>query len=170
MTDPDSKAAFHAAMADVDVLIDESYAFDPSAYTASSFKDGYGFDGAGARIYREDGLLGGTSGTGMDWFEGANANPSVVLADFVAAIHKTADKRTYLRLLDEKPVVMTADDCKKQLVVCKDIDEAAPIDSPCERYNSCAVEKKEEKKEDPKVQDESACIAAGLFMIAAAFA
>jgi hypothetical protein len=160
MTDPDGKAAFHAALSDVDVLIDETYAFDPTAYTASSFKDAFGFDGAGARIYREDGLLGGTSGTGMDWFEGAYARPSVVLADFVAALHSTDGERTYLRELDKSPTVMTAADCKKDLVVCKDIEEAAPIDPPCKTYNVCGVAE----------ESAATCIAAGLLMIGASFA
>jgi hypothetical protein len=91
-SDPDAKAAFVASLANVDVLIDETYAWDPKTYTASSFSDGYGFDGAGASVFRVDGLLGGTAGNGLDWFEGAFARPAVVLADFVAAIHSTDEQ------------------------------------------------------------------------------
>jgi hypothetical protein len=137
MTNPDAAAAFRAALADVDVLIDETYAYDPTAYNVASFATSFGFDGAGARIFREDGLLGGVSGKGMDWFEGANAHPSVVLADFVAALHATDAERTYLRELDVAPKVMTAKDCARDLPVCNDVDTPALIESPCDKYQSC---------------------------------
>merc|ERR1719281_250135 len=45
-SNPDAVAAFRAALADADVLIDETYAFNPPSYTASSFSSGYGFTGA----------------------------------------------------------------------------------------------------------------------------
>jgi hypothetical protein len=118
------------------VLIDETYAFDPTTYTASSFATGYGFDGGSASVYRVDGLLSATNG--LDWFEGAFARPAVVLADFVAAMHSTGDEMTYLRALDESPTVMTAANCTYEIPACGG-SAFAPIESPCDRYNVCEV-------------------------------
>jgi hypothetical protein len=120
------------------VLIDETYAYNPPSYNAASFATNFGFDGAGAKIFRVDGLLGGVNGNGYDWFEGAYSKPSVVLEDFVAALHSTGANRTYLRKLDESPTVMTAADCEKQLPACNDVAAAATIEAPCDRYQVCA--------------------------------
>jgi len=165
MTDPDAAAAFRDALAQVDVLIDEAYAYDPAAYNADSFMANYGFDGAGARIYREDGSIGGIGGTtGSDWFEGAYANPSVVLADFVAAMYATDGEKTYLRELDTAPVRRTADGCALDLPACADV-EPALIEHPCVTYKTCP----ETTSAPTTAEDQSSCIAAGLLLAAAAF-
>jgi hypothetical protein len=107
-----------------------------------------------------DGLLGGTRGNGLDWFEGAFARPAVVLADFVAAMHATGEDQTYLRTLDESPTVMTAADCKYELPACDKDTTYAAIEAPCERYNCELADK----------AAESASVAAALLIAAAAFA
>jgi hypothetical protein len=169
-SDPDGAAAFRAALADADVLIDETYAWDPPSYTASSFEGTYGFDGAGAKVFRVDGLLGGLAGNGLDWFEGAFARPATVLADFVAALHATGEATIYLRTLDGTPTVMTAEDCDSKIPVCDDVD-AAIIESPCDRYGGCEIDEDGEKvKEAVESAKESACVAATLLIAAAAFA
>jgi hypothetical protein len=168
MTDPDAKAAFQAALADVDVLIDETYHWDPASYNAESFATNFGFDGAGAQIFREDGLLGGAGGAGMDWFEGAYAHPSVLLADFVAALHSTDAERVYLRKLDESPTVMTAADCKKDLLACGDFDAPATIEAPCLRFDTCGASSATTAA--PAEEESSAFVAGASLLLAAAFA
>merc|ERR1719247_741241 len=162
-SDPDGAAAFRAALADADVLIDETYAWDPPSYTASSFEGTYGFDGAGAKVFRLDGLLGGLAGNGLDWFEGSFARPATVLADFVAAMHATGEATTYLRTLDGTPTVMTAEDCDYKIPVCDDVD-AAIIESPCDRYGGCVDEEGEKVKDAVEDAQESACVAATLLI------
>merc|ERR1719247_932699 len=156
---PEAVAAFQAALKDVAVLIDETYEWNPPDYNAAKFSTGFGFDGAGAKIFRVDGLLGGTSGTGLDWFEGSFARPAVVLADFVAAMHATGTDTTYLRTLEENPTVMTAADCKYEVPACNKDVTPAPIEAPYDRYT----------KVDTKVAG-SASVAAALLIVAAAFA
>merc|ERR1719353_1114105 len=174
MTDPDAKAAFQAALADVDVLIDETYHWDPKSYNADSFATNFGFDGGGATIFREDGVL--NPNGGMDWFEGAYANPSVLLSDLVAAIHATDGKRVYFRKLDETPTILTAEDCDKDLPVCGDVDAAATIEAPCRKYGTCpdpttaAAADDAATTAEPVTEDQSGSFAVGLLMVAAALA
>merc|ERR1719506_1579215 len=66
----------YLAANDVSVLIDEYYAFDPTAYNITNFLETYNVtDGvlpAGVqKVLREDGLL--SASNSMDWFEGAPA-------------------------------------------------------------------------------------------------
>lgn len=169
----DAVAAFQAAIADVDVFIDETYAPVPADYGWDDFTSGFGFDpreaADSADIFRVDGLL--SASNGMDWFEGAFARPATVLADFVAAMHSTGGERTYLRGLEESPTVMTAEDCDLQLPGCDDVP-FAPIESPCDRYRACAVDKLKDAIDDDDDDDEqsSASAAAALLLAAAALA
>jgi hypothetical protein len=174
MTDPAAKAAYQAALADVDVLIDETYHWDPASYNAESFATNFGFDGAGATIFREDGVL--NPNGGMDWFEGAYANPSVLLSDLVAAIHATDGKRVYFRKLDETPTILTPEDCDTDLPVCGDVDAPATIEAPCQKYRTCpdpttaAAADDAATTAEPVTEDQSGSFAVGLLMVAAALA
>jgi hypothetical protein len=189
-TNKDAVAAFHAALADVHVLIDETYAWNPPAYNEESFKTGFGFEGdiSSALIFRVDGLLGGTSGNGLDWFEGAFARPADVLEDFVAVMHSTNSPRkdrTYLRALTEAPAVMTAANCTYDVPACAG-GSPKTIDAPCSpsRYNCEIADDAEQLGEDEtttdaptttgagSVEDEesSTPVAAALVIVAAAFA
>ena len=90
-------ASFHSAILgqNVGVVIDESYAYDPTSYTYGSFLSAYGFDAASntsalapflyySRVYRYDGLIG--SDLALDWFENAIPNADALLADVAAMI------------------------------------------------------------------------------------
>jgi hypothetical protein len=64
---------------------------------------------------------------------------------------------------------MTAENCEYEIPACKEGIQAALIESPCERYKVCAVDKTPLTSEvlaDP----DSACVAAALLIVAASFA
>ena len=80
----------YLAANDVSVLIDEYYAFDPTAYNITNFLETYNVtDGvlpAGVqKVLREDGLL--SASNSMDWFEGAVPFADATLQDLVGAIY-----------------------------------------------------------------------------------
>lgn len=89
-------AAFHDMLANVDVVIDETYSFDPATYTMDSFLAEYELDDeeftflANASVFRLDGLL--SAAGGMDWFEGAVVAADKVLRDVLRAVHPTLVK------------------------------------------------------------------------------
>jgi len=134
-TVPAAVEAFQAAIADanVAVLIDETYYADPTGLDAAAVAAPFGT--LAAPVYREDGLL--SEALGLDWFEGRFARPDVLLQDFVAALHGTDAKRTYLRLPSEAPTIQTKADCAVELPVCG-AAAFAPIDTLYERYSSVA--------------------------------
>jgi iron complex transport system substrate-binding protein len=173
-TNDDAVAAFRAKVNEADVLIDETSGWpDTAAYNAASFTGHFGFD-APAATFRTDGLLGGTQGNGMDWFEGAFARPAEVLADFVAAMHATGGDTTWLRKLDESATVVTHKHCEYEIPVCSatgtdaTVTGAKEIESPCDRYKAaCAVD---DAVEDLKTAVESSSVGAALLIAAAAFA
>lgn len=135
-TKKDAQEAFWNFLSSVDVIIDETYTFDPLSYTFEEFMSEYGLDGAAEGVlsglpwlepklvYREDGLI--SKSNGVDWFEGAIARPDLVLMD-VARIVGSAQQGertkvgefTWLRNIAETPVRVTADDCKR-LDSCND--------------------------------------------------
>jgi iron complex transport system substrate-binding protein len=170
-SNPDAVTAFLAEMAKVDAFIDETYAWDPKAYTQSSFEATFGFQSAhSAKAFRLDGLISG--GNGLDWFEGSFARPAIVLADFVAAIHTpaTATGMTYLRAVDEDPTVMTGADCELDLPSCgSGSAKPAEIQAPCERFGTC-VDPVEETKKATDIDTDSGCITAAFLLAAAAYA
>lgn len=127
-TKEEAKAAFLQALGQADVIIDETYAADPTAYTPDALLKVWGLTTqeaatvpaiAAKKVFREDGLLsydeaGGAYG--MDWFEGAIARPGQVLKDLVRAVQpQLADKDqgfTWIRnLATETPAVVGSEDC-----------------------------------------------------------
>jgi hypothetical protein len=132
-TVPAAVEAFQAAIANAAVLIDETYYADPTGLDAAAVAAPFGT--LAAPVYREDGLL--SEALGLDWFEGRFARPDVLLQDFVAALHGTDAKRTYLRLPSEAPTIQTKADCAVELPICG-AAAFAPIDTLYERYSSVA--------------------------------
>ncbi|DBA71969.1 hypothetical protein WJX79_005778 [Trebouxia sp. C0005] len=105
-TEADAVTAFHAFLQTVDVLIDETYAEDPTQYDFSTFLQTFNLTSnatsnatypflKNAAVFREDGLLTNSSalyngyGLGDDWFEGALLRPDLVLSDVARAINSS---------------------------------------------------------------------------------
>lgn len=109
------------AIADVDVLIDESYAPDPNVYTIDTFK-AY-FEDTGVKIkaiedgqvWRED--LSINSNGGMEWFESPFPQPDALLQEMLYVLQGPQVSeylpRVWLRHLsaEENPIVKTPEDC-----------------------------------------------------------
>lgn len=125
-----SAASFRASLANVSVLIDESYAPLPQAYTFTTFLNNYGFTAAdissGAfpflshrRVFREDKALslGAFGGVGINFDEAFIAEPVAAAADFQAAINPAASppgfSTRWLRNIaaGEVPAVLRASQC-----------------------------------------------------------
>lgn len=137
-TEDEAREAFLNVLKDVDVLIDETYAVDPTLYDADAFFQTYGlnlvndsvleslpFLEGNWSVYREDGLL--SEALGLDWFEGAFARADLVLRDFVRAILGAevagTDEFTWIRTIHETPVVVGPKDCTSASGITS-IDEA----------------------------------------------
>ncbi|KAL0043795.1 hypothetical protein WJX82_001269 [Trebouxia sp. C0006] len=105
-TEADAVTAFHAFLQTVDVLIDETYAEDPTQYNFTTFLQTFELTSnvtsnatypflKNAAVFREDGLLTNSSalyngdGLGDDWFEGALLRPDLVLSDVARAINSS---------------------------------------------------------------------------------
>ena len=75
-----------------DVIVDETYAFDPASYGLANFTAAFELDGdpagfpalADGAVLRVDGRV--TPTGGLDWFESAPAYPAELLKDFVHAL------------------------------------------------------------------------------------
>lgn len=125
----EAEAAFLTALSGADVLIDETYAVDPTTYNLDAFKGQYGLNTTrppvnlstlkwlnNNAIFREDGLI--SVDGGLDWFEGAIARPDKVLSDIVRAVQVGAalpnamsQKYTWIRSINEAPTVVGPSAC-----------------------------------------------------------
>ena len=123
----EARAAFEKMLEGVDAIVDETYSADPAAY---DFEKEYGF-APPASTYRVDGKL--SADNGYDWYESSFVRPDLMLRDFqrIADSVRAGENVvpdgfafTWLRHLDEKPVVVTADACTR-ISACG--QEAAPI-------------------------------------------
>lgn len=122
-TQAEARAAFAQALSKVDVLVDETYAIDPTAYSAATFSSQYGFtaaqeklipalSGSAPQVIRVDGLVSPTGG--LDWYDGAIAKPVEVLTDMVGALAAPSSKTRnfiWLRNIQQNPVVITDAQC-----------------------------------------------------------
>lgn len=116
-------AAFQQFLTTVDIVVDETYALDPTTYDLAAFAAMYNItDNAtfpfmrNAQVYREDGLIGPAPSYGLDWFEGAIARPDLVLSDFAAAVTPSqylGRRPTWIRNVarGDKPTITTAQNC-----------------------------------------------------------
>jgi hypothetical protein len=141
-SESEASVAFQTFLKTIDVVIDETYAIDPTNYTLSTFLRNFNLTGPTANqtypflknqaVFREDGLLSnGTSGYGLDWFEGALIRPDKVLTDMVRAVQPKSLPKTYtwtwLRNIaaGEAPVVQTPVQCSSAQTLAPGL--AAPI-------------------------------------------
>lgn len=120
----EAQAAFIGALKNVDYIIDETYAPDPTSYDFNAFLEEYGFNTSttglpflaneGAGVLRVDGRLSSAPNFGLDWFEGAIVRPDKALADVATAIGTNPDplpEFIWIRNIDQKPHIVGADRC-----------------------------------------------------------
>jgi hypothetical protein len=127
--------AFFGALADVDAVIDETYAYNPTAYTLTDFLAGMGLTNdsnlpfvQNNMIFRVDGTLSETNG--MDWFESRVANPHLAVGGLVRVLHQDSSQEAmYFRNLanGELPNVLFASNCTNDLIVCSNDSQAAAL-------------------------------------------
>ncbi|KAI7839391.1 hypothetical protein COHA_006792 [Chlorella ohadii] len=132
-TQAEAKAAFLDALKKADVIIDETYAENPTTYDSAALLKEWGLTEAEAaalpawankKVFRPDGLLSlqrtpdftdpsKTVDTyGSDWFEGAIARPGKVLKDIVRAVQGQGQGFTWVRnLFTEQPMVTDGKSC-----------------------------------------------------------
>jgi len=115
-----------AALANVDVVIDETYAFDAKGYTMDSFYDTYNLDSTSTlkfiknkMVIRIDRTLGPS---GNDWFESRLASPEGAVVGLAHVLYKDSSKTPkYFRniALGEMPdPSLSKEQCTTALPVC----------------------------------------------------
>jgi hypothetical protein len=114
--------AFWEALGDVDAVVDETYAYDPSSYTYDHFLQNYGLNETSISVYRTDGTH--TPAYGLDWFESRIAHPEWAVEGLVRVLHGDASRdRHYFRNLGEGevPEILSHDSCPHaELPQCAD--------------------------------------------------
>ncbi|KAI3437818.1 hypothetical protein D9Q98_000265 [Chlorella vulgaris] len=155
-TQDEAKAAFLEALSQADAIIDETYAFDPTAYTPDTFLSTYNLTAAdlaavpayaGKQVFREDGLLSFNAETGeygMDWFEGAIARPGQVLKDLVRAAQPELAAKdqgfTWIRnLFTEQPAVVGASNCAAKSACSAEPATICPFVTMCAAGQAPAI-------------------------------
>jgi len=127
--------ALMKALADVDVVIDETWAAVPADYTFESFLATFGILPENDAVFvqnkmvlRYDGTI--SENNGLDWFESRIARPDWAAQGLARCVHKDNNMISkYFRNIaqGEKPEVMKASQCKKDLPVC---GEGSPATIP----------------------------------------
>jgi len=114
------------ALANVDVIIDETYAYLPRSYTFDTFLGNFGLNRSSPHkfvknqmVLRIDGTI--SAADGLDWYESRIARPDWAVEGLARGIHGDASKRfKYFRNIakDESIEVLTADACTVTLPSC----------------------------------------------------
>ena len=131
-----ARAAFLEFLSTVDAVVDETYSMDPMTY---DFVAEYGFGDAAPAdllVYRLDGKL--SESNGYDWFESSFVRPDLALsdvqriADSVRQGKNKADSEfTWLRNVEETPVVVKADECSRITTCGQKPATICPFVKPC---------------------------------------
>lgn len=129
-------AAFEAMLADVDVIIDETYYEGvPADDNMERFLTAFGIASdstipaiSGEKVFRLDGTISETNG--LDWFESRLAHPHWVLQDLARAFGRDVQSSRFLRNIaaGESPHTVQASACTTDLPICGDV--ASPADIP----------------------------------------
>eukprot|EP00928_Gymnodinium_smaydae_P015741 TRINITY_DN1582_c0_g1_i6.p1 TRINITY_DN1582_c0_g1~~TRINITY_DN1582_c0_g1_i6.p1 ORF type:complete len:498 (+),score=114.65 TRINITY_DN1582_c0_g1_i6:153-1646(+) len=133
----EASAKFFAALAEVDVVVDESYVYDPTTYTFDSFLSTYLLDSSSSlkfvknkMVLRFDRTLAKDS-KGLDWYESRIARPDFAVEGLAKVIFGDASKRSkYFRNVargEEVDQQLSPDTCLKTLPACSAEDAPAPI-------------------------------------------
>jgi len=131
--DKDSAAQkFAQSLVGVDIVIDETYAPDPSSYTLESFLSSFSLNSSSdlkfiknKMVMRVDGTI--SEALGLDWFESRVANPEWAAQGLARVVHPDESMlRKYFRNVakDEQPEILTASMCDRELPRCQ--QTAAP--------------------------------------------
>ena len=137
-------SGLHAALENVDILIDETYS--AGAYTFSKFLDDYGLQAdstlkfvQNGAVWRFDRLI--NANYGLDWFAGALVEADVVLEDLITVIqpgHSNVHDRTWLRQLstDEGQVIQQSSSCMDPTLPATPWADNCRLTSCVATYNS----------------------------------
>eukprot|EP00928_Gymnodinium_smaydae_P036589 TRINITY_DN2554_c0_g1_i2.p1 TRINITY_DN2554_c0_g1~~TRINITY_DN2554_c0_g1_i2.p1 ORF type:complete len:506 (-),score=93.62 TRINITY_DN2554_c0_g1_i2:230-1747(-) len=133
----EASAQFFAALAGVDVVVDEADAYDPTKYTFDSFLSTYALNLSSSlkflknkMVLRIDRTLAKESKS-LDWFESRIARPDLAVEGIAQGIFGNASKRSkYVRNVARGEGVdqlLSADTCLKTLPACSADAAPAPI-------------------------------------------
>jgi hypothetical protein len=130
-----ASAAFFAALSQVDVIIDETYAPKPRDYNFDSFLTTMGLTSSSSlkfvknkMVLRVDGII--SEGDGLDWYESRLAHPDWAVTGLAGQIHSDKSKPSkYFRNIakGEQPEVLTKALCTATLPACDSSTYPAPI-------------------------------------------
>eukprot|EP00931_Biecheleriopsis_adriatica_P053341 TRINITY_DN3120_c0_g1_i2.p1 TRINITY_DN3120_c0_g1~~TRINITY_DN3120_c0_g1_i2.p1 ORF type:complete len:539 (-),score=135.07 TRINITY_DN3120_c0_g1_i2:231-1784(-) len=122
-----SAETFMTSLEAADIVIDETYAADPSSYTFESFLSTFGLTDSSSlkfiqnkMVMRVDGTL--SEALGLDWFESRVAHPEWAVGGLARVVNLNGSQqiRKYFRNIakGEQPDVLTSNMCTKELAPC----------------------------------------------------
>jgi len=116
----EAAAAFWAALDGVEAVIDETYAWNPSAYTYETFLANYGLEStsamkfiSGKKVFRIDGTHTPEPNYGLDWYESRLAHPEWAVEGLKRAMGDASMGRYYFRNVaaGEVPEILDHEGC-----------------------------------------------------------
>lgn len=121
----DASAAFFAALANVDAVVDETYGPVPADYTMDSFYSTFKLSAQSSLNFIQNNMVFRIDGTiepngYLDWFESRVARPEWAVLGLRRVLGSADKPKKYFRNIatGEAPDVLTADMCTTPLPVC----------------------------------------------------